>query len=76
LIGLAIVTASLGRHVRGLELVSLATGAALAAFLGTAALTESAGGLLGNWPYGFIAGAIITVGAAEWRRGTSTAGPR
>jgi hypothetical protein len=65
LVGAAIAAARLGRTILGLEIVALATGAALSAFLGTAALTESAGGLLGNWPYALIAGAIVTVASRD-----------
>jgi hypothetical protein len=58
---LAIATARLGRALGSLELVALATAATLSAFFATAALTESAGGLLGNWLYAIAAGAIVTV---------------
>jgi hypothetical protein len=72
---LAIATARLGRALGALELVALATAATLSAFFATAALTESAGGLLGNWLYAIAAGAIVTVaGTASLRKPGSESG--
>lgn len=65
LIGLVVAMATIGARVPGQQLVALAIGAALCGYLGTAALTESAGGLLGNWLYPWIAAAFVTVGAAQ-----------
>ncbi len=64
LIGVAYVCAG-WRGRRGASgMIGPAVGVALIAFLGTASLTESAGGLLGNWIYAFVAGALVTSGMA------------
>jgi len=64
LLGASIVVAVYGGRVSGVGLAGPAVGIALIGFFGTAALTESAGGFLGNWIYGFVAAALVTVGAA------------
>jgi hypothetical protein len=53
LVGLAVACAYAARRSE-LELVWLTLAVAVFAFLITAAFTESAGGLLGNWPYAFL----------------------
>ena len=58
---LAFACAMLGRRLRAEPLLSAAMAAALIAFFGTAAFTESAGGFLGNWLYGLVPAALLTV---------------
>jgi hypothetical protein len=57
---LAYVCAQYGRGDAASRLTGPAIGVALIGFFGTASLTESAGGLVGNWIYAFAAGALIT----------------
>jgi hypothetical protein len=45
----------------GLELVCLTMAVAVFAFLVTAVFTESAGGLLGNWPYALVPALLLSV---------------
>jgi hypothetical protein len=61
LIVVAYACASLRDRVPGSPVLGPGVAGLLVAFLATASLTESAGGLLGNWIYPFVAGAVITV---------------
>lgn len=61
ILALAFACATVGARVRAEPLLSPALGAALIAFFGTAAFTESAGGFLGNWIYGLMPAALLTV---------------
>jgi hypothetical protein len=58
LLGLAMVTLTKVRsqHYR---LLAVASSAMLVAFFGTAAFTESAGGLLGNWVFALLPAALL-----------------
>lgn len=60
LLSAAVVSASKPVVSRIPGLIAPAIGVALIAFLATASLTESAGGLLGNWIYAFLAGSLFT----------------
>jgi hypothetical protein len=73
LLGLAVACGRFAGEWDGSRLVMAAMSAALIAFFATAALTESAGGLLGNWLYPFVAGALVTVGgtATKTHRGAA-----
>ena len=67
LLGLAVACGMFAGEWDGSRLVMAAMSAALIAFFATAALTESAGGLLGNWLYPFVAGALVTLGVTAPR---------
>jgi hypothetical protein len=62
MVGSSIATGIYGGRSPGSGLASAAVSAALIAFFATAVLTESAGGLLGNWLYAFVAGAFVATG--------------
>lgn len=63
ILALAFACVTMGEHVREEPLLGPALAAALIAFFGTAALTESAGGYLGNWVYALIPAAFLSVAA-------------
>jgi hypothetical protein len=71
LVGLAVACAYAARKSE-LGLVWLTLSVAVFAFLITAAFTESAGGLLGNWPYALLP--AIAVGIDAGRAGESSGG--
>jgi hypothetical protein len=58
LVGLAMVCADSGKAA-GMHLAGLTLGIALLAFFATAVFTESAGGLLGNWPYALVPAMLV-----------------
>jgi hypothetical protein len=70
LLGTAAACAAFSLRLASDRLVGFGIAAALASFFATAALTESAGGLSGNWPYPFLAGMLLT--AVTARREAST----
>ena len=73
MLSLIVATARLGSSLRSMRTVALGVAAALTAFFGTAAMTESAGGLLGNWLYAMVAGGLVTAASHAGRsRGPST----
>lgn len=58
LVGLALACADSGKR-SGMELPGLTLGVAVLAFFATAVFTESAGGLLGNWPYALVPAILV-----------------
>jgi hypothetical protein len=60
LVALACLCAAAGDRLGTDSMLGPAIAIALIGFYGTASLTESSGGLLGNWAYAFIAGALIS----------------
>ena len=65
ILALAFACATMGEHLRDEPLLGPALAAALIAFFGTAALTESAGGYLGNWVYALLPAAFLSVAAHQ-----------
>lgn len=67
LLAIALLCTSIGQDVPRIGIVASTLAVTLVAFLATAALTESAGGLLGNWLYPFVAAMIITAAVGARR---------
>ena len=61
LVAMACLCALAGGRSNDEAVLGPAIAIALIGFFGTASLTESSGGLLGNWAFAFIAGALIAV---------------
>jgi hypothetical protein len=68
MLALAYACATVGGRLSAEPLLSAAVAAALIAFFGTAAFTESAGGFLGNWVYGLVPAALLTVASTTAAR--------
>ncbi len=68
ILALAVQCATGGIVVARTGLAGYGVAIALVGFYATAAVTESAGGLIGNWPYAFLAAALVTAGALDARR--------
>jgi hypothetical protein len=64
IVGLALACAYAARRSE-VNLLSLTLGVATFAFLVTAVFTESAGGLLGNWPYALLPALLLSATALE-----------
>ncbi len=67
LLGLTFVCASMRDRIPGSPRLAAGVTGLLIGFFVTASLTESAGGLLGNWIFAFVAGAVVAVGARDGR---------
>jgi hypothetical protein len=61
MVALVFALATMSKLVREEPLLGPSLAAAVIAFFGTAALTESAGGYLGNWVYALVPAAFLTV---------------
>jgi hypothetical protein len=75
LLGLGVACALAARR-SGLELVCLTLAVAIFAFFVTAAFTESAGGLLGNWPYALVPALIFGLAPQGSERGADGDAPK
>lgn len=74
LLGATFACAALSPHIAENRLLGFAIAAALAGFFATAALTESAGGLSGNWPYPLLAGLLVTAAVSRANASRARAG--
>jgi hypothetical protein len=73
MLGTAAACALLSPYIAFNRYLGFSVAAALAGLFATASLTESAGGLSGNWPYPLLAGLIVAVASSRMSLAKRTA---
>lgn len=69
MVGLGVACAVAAQRLGRDAVFAFAAGAAIIAFFATTTLTESAGGLLGNWAFAYLGGVVVTAALAAGRVG-------